>query len=388
MTGKKKVVAGLAIIVVAGLVLGGRALSAQKDDDNEVLNALVDPGSRSWLGVELKDITADQAREMKLGDNYGALVDEVEKDSPAAKAGLQAGDVIVGFGGEKVHSVAELRRLVSETPPGRTVQIQVRRQGATQTLTATVEANKNAMPQLFSKLHEQVWPQVNMPVYHFSFGFGGPRLGVTVDSLTSQLAEYFGVKEGKGVLVREVRSGSAADKAGIKAGDCIVKLDSAPIDSASDLHRVLLRKQGESPDKGTDVTVTIVRNHQEQTLQVHLEPAPHPGPQVVTESSSADFPQAEELEAQTQSLLDSESVAAGAEALRQQLESHRGEIEQQAEAARKQARQAADQARELQRQLLDDKSQWRQELKRLGPEMKKFQGEMKELHAEFGWDVI
>jgi len=386
MKGKKGLVAGLAIIV-AGLALGGRALSAQGDDDNLAVSTLVDPGGRSWLGVELKDLSADQAREMKLGDSYGALVDQVEKDGPAAKAGLQAGDVIVEFGGEKVHSVAEMRRLVSETPPGRTVQIQVRRNGPTQTLTATVEGRTDAL-HVLSRLHDQVWPQVNVPLYDFSFSFGGPRLGVTVDALTPQLAEYFGVKGGKGVLVREVRAGSAADKAGIKAGDCIVKLDSTAIDSASELHRVLLRKQDESPDKGVDVAVTIVRNHQEQTLPAHLEPAPHPAPRAMTEPSSLNLPAADELEAQARSLLDAEGLAASAEALGRQFESQRGEIEQQAEAAQGQARQAADQARQLQKELLDKKGQWQQELQQLGPEMKKFQDEMKRLEVEFGPDTV
>ncbi|HEY6291843.1 MAG TPA: PDZ domain-containing protein [Terriglobia bacterium] len=392
MTGKKRVVAGLAIMIAAGLFLGRRSLRAQQkdsDDDQLVINTLIEPGNQSWLGVELKDITADQAREMKVGNDFGALVGEVEKDSPAARAGLQPGDVIVEFGGEKVRSVAELRRLVDETPPGRTVQIRVRRAGNSETLSATLEARKDATLPLVSKLRQEVWPRVNVPVYDFSFGFGAPRLGLTVDALTPQLGEYFGVQDGKGVLVREVKSGSAADKAGIKAGDCVVKLDSTPIDSANELHRALLRKQGESPGKSLDVTLTIVRDRKEQTLQVHLEPVSHPGPQVITESSSVGLPADEEFEAEAQALLpDAESLAASADEVRRQLESQRGEIDREAGAVKAQARRAADQARELQRQLLGQKDQWQQDLKQLGPEMKKFQQEMKEFQDQFGSDVI
>ena len=83
----------------------------------------------AWLGVTLKDVTAEKARDLKLPGEYGALVESVGADSAAAKAGLQKGDVIVEFAGERVQSEAQLRRLIRETPAGRTVSLQVIRDG-------------------------------------------------------------------------------------------------------------------------------------------------------------------------------------------------------------------------------------------------------------------
>jgi len=257
MTRNHKILAA-GVVIAAGALLGSTALRAQKAPEpggHEMRSLMIHDSSPTWLGVELNDVTSDQVRDLKLGGEYGAYVKEVEKDSPAAKAGLQAGDVILQFGGDKVRSVAELRRLVSETPAGRNIEIQVRRNGEDKTLNATVEARNEGAEPLLGKLRDEVWPRINVPVYDFSFDFGGPRLGVAVDPLTEQLGEYFGVKDGKGVLVREVNSGSAAAKAGLKAGDCITKIDSAPVESANELHRALLRKQGESRE-GRDVTLT------------------------------------------------------------------------------------------------------------------------------------
>ncbi|HUI43576.1 MAG TPA: PDZ domain-containing protein [Terriglobia bacterium] len=383
MKSKPNIVAAGVAIMAVGVALGTTALRAQKADDHGPegdLRTLIVPGSGSWLGVALKDISADQARDMKLGGEYGALVDRVEPDSPAAKAGLESGDVIVGFAGERVRSVAGLTRMVRETPAGRAVEIEVRRGGEKKTLTATVEPRRDSMAPLMSGLRTEVWPDVNLPVYDFAFGFGGPRLGVSVTPLTQQLGDYFGVKDGKGVLVREVVSGSAADKAGLKAGDCILKLDSAPIESADDLHRVLLNRRGES----RDVTLTIVRNRQQQTLQVHLEPAPQPGHRAVVSEDSTlnNWPDADALEAEARSFAPSaEALARQADELRAQLESERGVIRQQADAARAQAKAAQDQARTLKQQMLDHKGEWQQQFRH-------FQQQLRALRDAYGNDVI
>jgi predicted metalloprotease with PDZ domain len=91
-------------------------------------------------------------------------------------------------------------------------------------------------------------------------------LGISGDELTPQLAEYFGVEQGKGVLVREVMAGSAADKAGLKAGDVIVAVEDEPVATLGELRRTL-RRQGED----NEVTLTLVRNRRAQTVKVTLE---------------------------------------------------------------------------------------------------------------------
>jgi len=226
------------------------------------------------LGVTLKDVTAEKARELKLPGEYGALVVSVDKDSAAAKAGLQKGDVIVEFAGERVRSEAQLRRLIRETPAGRTVSLQVFRDGQAQTLNAKLEPRKN-------EFYFQT-PEVHIPEIHitpnmiepfnnrsFAFMFGGrPTLGVSGEELTSQLAGYFGVKQGKGVLVSEVVAGSPAAKAGLKAGDVIVAVDGKEVATVAELRKALELKSGEDKRK---LNLTVVRDHHEQTLPVELE---------------------------------------------------------------------------------------------------------------------
>lgn len=213
----------------------------------------------AWLGVHASDVTPEKMAELKLKEEYGALVTEVEEGSPAAAAGLRKNDVILEFQGERVESVAELQRLVRETPPGRTVRLLVSRDGRVQTLTAKLERREHVREQIRI-------PWLRIPEFEIKVLGTRPRLGISGDELTPQLAEYFGVKQGKGVLVREVMSGSPAQKAGVKAGDVIVRLDGATIEDMGDLRRVLGEKKG-----GDTVTLTIVREGAETTLKVQLE---------------------------------------------------------------------------------------------------------------------
>lgn len=232
----------------------------------------------AWLGVSVADITPGKAKELKLPGEYGALVEEVNQDSPAAKAGIQKGDVILQFAGEKVRSVAELRRLVRETPAGRTVSLEINRNGSTQTLSAKIAEAPE--PRWFSQSdgpevanpHARVFkmPNVHIPDFDFNMMFAGtPRLGISGEELTSQLAGYFGVSGGQGVLVREVKDGTPAQKAGLKAGDVITKVNDKAIASVEELREGLA---SDSKEKYS-VSLTVVRDRKEQSVKVELEPA-------------------------------------------------------------------------------------------------------------------
>ena len=238
---------------------------------------------RAWLGVTVSDINAEKARELKLGGEYGALVESVAEESPAAKAGVQEGDVITGFGGERVRSVAHLTRLVRETPAGRKMSLEVMRGGQSRTFDVALEARRMhfAMPEIAAVPRVHVSPRVEMaPMPRFDIemqpGPGGllawsrgPRLGVMTDEIDGQLAEYFGVKQGQGVLVKEVMEGSAAAKAGLKAGDVIIRLNDKAVNGVGDL------REGLNEAESKDVTLTIIRDRREQTLKVTLdEPQP------------------------------------------------------------------------------------------------------------------
>jgi len=227
-------------------------------------------GGQTWLGVTLKDVTADDVRDLKLPGEYGAFIESVDAASAAAKAGLQKGDVIVEFAGEQVRSEAQLRRLVRETPAGRLVSLQVIRDGQARTLNAKLQSRTN-------QFHIQV-PEIHVaPPNPQLFGFRGfnfqyddrrPSLGISGDELTTQLANYFGVKQGKGVLVREVVVGSPAEKAGLKAGDVIVAVDGESVATVTELRQALEIKPSKEERK---VNLTVVRDRHEQTVPVELE---------------------------------------------------------------------------------------------------------------------
>jgi membrane-associated protease RseP (regulator of RpoE activity) len=231
-------------------------------------------GENAWLGVHVNDVTAEKARELKLPGEYGALVGGVDKDSAAARAGLQKDDLIVEFAGERVRSAAQLRRLIRETPSGRTVSLQVIRGGQAQTLNAKLESRKS---QFFFQTPEVHIPEINIAPNlvepfnnrNFTFMFSGrPTLGVTGEELTSQLAGYFGVKQGKGVLVSEVVAGSPAAQAGLKAGDVVVAVDGKEVGTVAELRKAVELKSGEETRK---LNLTVVRDHHEQTLPVELK---------------------------------------------------------------------------------------------------------------------
>jgi membrane-associated protease RseP (regulator of RpoE activity) len=227
----------------------------------------------AWLGVTLKDVTAEKARDLKLPGEYGALVASVDEDSAAAKAGLQKGDVIVEFAGERVRSAAQLRRLIRETPAGRILSLQIIRDGQARTLSAQLQTRTRGfqfeVPEIRTpELH--LYRDFPEPFYRgFNLLLGErPSLGISGDELTTQLASYFGVKQGKGVLVREVVVGSAAANAGLKAGDVIVAVDGKSVATVAELRQALEIKAGEEKRK---LNLTVVRDRHEQTVPVELE---------------------------------------------------------------------------------------------------------------------
>jgi membrane-associated protease RseP (regulator of RpoE activity) len=229
---------------------------------------------RGRLGVSITDVEKDKVAELKLSGQYGALITDVNEDSPAAKAGIQKDDVVVEFDGERVRSSSHLARLVRETPAGRTVSVGLSRAGQRQDVAVEMEESKAiAEFREFSRAPRvEVRPRVrvrpNIPdVPGIGIFVSRPRLGISADELTEQLAEYFGVKQGHGVLVREVSAGSAADKAGLKAGDVIVKVNDRKLDSVSDLRKAL----AEEAEESEEVTLHIVRNRAEQAIKATLE---------------------------------------------------------------------------------------------------------------------
>lgn len=256
----------LLLAIMTGIVLlASNALKASDPEqgDMEGVWSYVSVGG-SWLGVALEDVTAENMGQYKLAREQGAIVKEIEKDSPAERAGLRENDVILTYADVPILSVRQLRRLIGETPVGRTVTLTVSRDGSQQTLQVKMDKRSHKPSDFRFFRKGDAFDFGNLP--HFGEKLVRPRLGVTLQSLTEQMGEFLGVKDGKGVLITSVAKDSPAAKAGLKAGDVVVEIDNAAVESAQDLHRALSKK----PD-ADQVTLKIIRDKRSQTIPVQLE---------------------------------------------------------------------------------------------------------------------
>ena len=227
----------------------------------------------SYLGIGVHDLDSERAKYLKLKDERGAEITQVDTDGPAAKAGLKAGDVVLEYNGTVVQGTEHLQRLVRETPAGHTVKIAVWRNGASQTLSATVGQRKGLWVEMpggeFSMPMPPVPPMTAVPAMsapRMITIMPSGRLGIDGESLSQepQFAEFMGVKDG--VLVKMVNRNSAAERAGIKAGDVIVKVDDTHVSSSFDITAALRAARGKK-----NFNLTVVRNKKEMPVPVALE---------------------------------------------------------------------------------------------------------------------
>jgi serine protease Do len=234
-----------------------------------------DSGGSSYLGVDIMDITSDRLGALKLKEEKGVEVTMVDQDAPAGKAGLKEHDVILTLNGTSVESKSQLQRMIHETPPGRVIALGVSRDGQPVTLKVQLgDRSKQFAKWSGSKnFNVEVPPIPNMPpmpdmdipnvgvvVVHSSM-----RSGLMVENLTPQLGEFFGARNGNGVLVRSVEKGSRADKAGLRAGDVITKVGEESVHDTSDFMNAV-----HSHNNGGSVNIGVIRDRKEQTLTLTL----------------------------------------------------------------------------------------------------------------------
>ena len=280
---------GLAVAVLAtGALFGSPAVRGAEDEVRvrprrvEVIRMA---GSR--LGVQIGDVGKDDVSRLRLGEERGAVVEGVDADSPAAKAGLQKDDVILRFQGEPVLSAATLSRMVRETPPGRTVSLEVSRAGSTQKMSAVlqdrggrvdvgdldIDVPMPAMPAepLMPPMPPDVFRWEGRDGGHHGFAFAGPlgggprRLGIAFQDVSGQLAKFLHAPSDRAVLVVSVDEGSAAEKAGIKAGDLIVRFSGREIRDTGDL-----RDEVRRAESGKEVGITVHRDGKPVELKATL----------------------------------------------------------------------------------------------------------------------
>ncbi len=266
-----------------------RALAREDQDSKQIevlpgietedLNIVIGDDGSSWLGVEIQEVTADNAKELKLSAERGVVLGMIVQDSPAAKAGLKENDVVTEINGQRVEGATQFRRMIHEIPPGRGIQLTVWRNGRAQTISATLGKSgerRHAMkmvtptPGTFAFRMPEI-PEIPSMEWNGSMLFSGqPRLGIDAEDLSGQLGAFFGAPDGEGILVRNVNSGSPAEKAGVKAGDVITSLNGERIRSVGELREKLSAKREE---KDRTVKLGVLRNKSEISLTVEL-PAP------------------------------------------------------------------------------------------------------------------
>ena len=275
-----------AIILTAGTVLAQQTTpppAPEPPDEPMDQNFEFFLGGDGFLGVYAENISRDNMSRYHISQVRGVGVTRIVKDSPAEKAGLRKDDVILRVDGENITSVRKLNRIVSELAPDQSVKITVSRGGSEQDITATIgKRSNNFFTGDFLKGNPKIWKwEGNEPK---EWRFDGPlfnrkdlfdnngdltfmlsnsrRIGVSTMVLTKQLADYFGITGGKGVLVTSVTEDGPAAKAGVRAGDVITAVDGEAIDSPGDISRVINRK------KEGDITLTVIRNKSQQTIHV------------------------------------------------------------------------------------------------------------------------
>jgi serine protease Do len=213
------------------------------------------PGS--YLGIGIQEITVERAKALKLREETGVEVTRVAHDSPADKAGLKEGDVVLQYNGTKVEGLEQLSRLVRETPVGREAKLEIFRNGAPMTLMAKVGEHPS-MPGMSDGFSFHM-PDVPRTIQ----GLRSPMLGVEAESIDGQLAQFFGVNEG--VLVRTVMKGSPAEKAGVKAGDVILRVDEGKVTTPAEISAHLRAAHGKP------VPVAVMRERKEINMTVEAE---------------------------------------------------------------------------------------------------------------------
>jgi serine protease Do len=233
----------------------------------------------SYLGVSPENISRENMSQYGLSAPRGVGVRTVSPDGPADKAGLKKGDVILQFDGEPVTSTMKLFRLIGESAPEQSVRLTISRNGSEQQLNVTLGKRETPArafgvtpPDLdYFRMSPNAPRALGRTPEVFGYGFGNNRrIGITTATLTKQLADYFGVSGGHGLLISSISDNSPASKAGLKAGDVITEVNGEKVEDADDFIRALnYKEEGE-------VTLTIIREKSQRTIKVTPERRPVP----------------------------------------------------------------------------------------------------------------
>ncbi|MGC2182359.1 MAG: PDZ domain-containing protein [Terriglobales bacterium] len=371
----RRSILALMILPMFAAVANGAQLCSQEPFSESFGYSSEDFGGGSYLGVDTRDVTADRLADLKLKEEHGVEVTLVDQDAPAGKAGIKEHDVILTLNGNQVESVEQLRRMIREIPPGRTVNLGISRAGQLMTLKTQLADRRQtfalarpgsaitfsmpaipAMPAM--PVVAPFAPEMDMPV-SIVVVHSSARSGLMVENITPQLGDYFGAKNGKGVLVRSVEKGSRAEQAGFRAGDVIVKVNGESISDSGDFTHAIRGR------KGNTVTVSIIRERKEQNLTLTVPDRSQS--KVLDMDESLEAP---DIDAET--VIDLSAVQSEMAHLKPEIEAAvrviRPSVEAAAQELRKHEKELRQEMRELEREFKDQEYEIQENRKAWRPE--------------------
>ena len=264
----------LAVAVTAAIMMAVRPAAAQAQP-----RVVMQWSAGGAIGVNIRDVTAEDAAKAKMVQPAGVYIESVREGSPAGRAGLQAGDIVIDFDGERVRSATHFARLVQESVPSRQVAAIVVRGTSKQTLNVIPEASgaanfisgdvRRQLQDLQRQLPRDFGLNIDPNRLRRAFPVTGGTLGVSVSPLSDQLASYFGVKQG--VLVNDVTANSPAAAAGVRAGDVITAINGQTVSNSGDVTRALRENRGEAVD------ITVTRDRKSLSLKATVSQQNVPG---------------------------------------------------------------------------------------------------------------
>ncbi len=274
----------IGLAVAAGAVTWLGLAQAGAGQARQISQAIEESGpfavhavSQGYLGVDLGDVDADRAQALKLKEVRGAVITLIDHDAPAGQIGLRVNDVILQLNGYAVEGAEQLRRMLHEIPAGRKVTLVISRDGAQQSLNVQLADRKVVEQNAWNSIGQGGDVFVAPPTMGILAGGGGDvpasgfhmpsvgsslNVGAMVEPLSSQMADYMGVQSG--VMVKQVARKSAAEAAGLKAFDVIVKVGGDSVVTTADWDRALRSNEGKT------VQLVILRDKKQQTLNLQV----------------------------------------------------------------------------------------------------------------------
>lgn len=365
-----------ASVVLMPLLIGfANAAQSRMVDPTEQPWAFVseESGTSSYLGVDISDVSTDRLSALKLKEEKGVEVTMVDQDAPAGKAGIREHDVILTMNNTPVESGAQLRRMIHETPPGRIVILGISRDGQPMTIKVQL-ADKHKefsmtgpdMKNFHINVPDIHIPDIDIPSINMVMVTSSARSGLSVENITPQLGEFFGVKNGNGVLVRAVEKGSRAEKAGFRAGDIIVKVNDEPVHDTGDFTHAVRSRNGAA------INVGVIRDKKEQNLNLTLPDRKESGDllqeessdQVIDAESAVELSQLQQYVAQLQPqiMLATEDARTSMRELRKELCSQQQKLRQQAQKLKNQSQLQRQQRKKNEEELKMEMDELRREL--------------------------